>query len=776
MKIVIKISSNLLNPSNEVDIVEKLAKEISILKKEKNDFIIVTSGAVMHGMKTLNLDKKPDNIPMLQSCASIGQIELMSRYKDIFKKYGIIPGEILLSTDDFKIRKRDIDTLVEIIEKNEPEADIAMVRKAYEVAYKAHDGQVRLSGEPYIVHPLEVAITLAMLKLDTTTICAALLHDVIEDTNYSYDFIKNEFSEDVAKLVDGVTKISSLKNRTKSHAQAETLRKMLLATIKDIRVIIIKLADKLHNMRTIIFQPEHKQIRIARETLDIYAPIARRLGISRLATELEDLAFYVLNKEDYEYIKNRVTQKQNEIEIYIDMVRKIITEKLASIGIAVEVKGRAKSFYSIYRKMAIGGKTFDEIFDIRGVRIITEDVKDCYTILGIVHSIWSPIEGRFKDYIAVPKSNMYQSLHTTVLGPEGYPLEIQIRTREMDNTAEMGIAAHWAYKEGGKSAKKDYKNLSILDSLKDVNLDSMNTRDFVSTVKMDLYEDEIFVFTPKGMIVKLASGATPVDFAYAIHTEVGNQCVGAKVNNKMVPLRTKLKSGDIVEIITSKNGRPSESWLKFVKSGAARYKIRSWLRKHSEDINKQEDELKKKEEKKKEIKKASVTIPEDEQLKIKNISKNGKVGISIEGNSNVLIKLAQCCQPIPGDEVVGFITRGRGITIHKKSCPSLERLKIESERFINILWDKDDSNKYPVKISVEAFDRPNLLKDVTDEISLAKSNIIKAEAQLAGKDKAVLKFILEVKDNDHLNEIIKRLNKVKNVTKVFKINEKVVLK
>ncbi|HRX47591.1 MAG TPA: bifunctional (p)ppGpp synthetase/guanosine-3',5'-bis(diphosphate) 3'-pyrophosphohydrolase [Spirochaetota bacterium] len=677
---------------------------------------------------------------------------------------------------EFKIRKRDIDTLIDLIVQNDSESDTAMVRKAYETALKAHEGQLRLSGEPYIIHPLEVAITLALLKLDTTTICAALLHDVIEDTEYSYDFIKTEFSEDTAMLVDGVTKISSLKNRSKSHAQAETLRKMLLATIKDIRVIIIKLADKLHNMRTIMFQPEHKQQRIAKETLDIYAPIARRLGISRLATELEDLSFHVLYREEFEDIRSRLAQKENETELYIENVRTILTSKIIDLKIGVEVKGRAKSYYSIYRKMQLTGKSFDDIFDIRGIRLITHEMKDCYAILGIVHSIWSPIEGRFKDYIAVPKSNMYQSLHTTVIGPEGLPLEVQIRTREMDNTAEMGIAAHWVYKEDGKTLKRDYKNLSILDSFSGINLDAMNTRDFVSTVKMDLYEDEIFVFTPKGMIVKLAKGATPVDFAYSIHTEVGHKCSGAKVNNKLVPLRTRLKSGDIIEVLTSKNARPSEAWLKFVKSGAARYKIRNWLRKHNDDIARNDDEQKKKEEKKKEVRKASVTIPEDEQLKIKNISGDRKVGISIEGTSNILIKLAQCCQPIPGDEVVGFITRGRGITIHRKNCQSLERLRGEQERFINIIWDKDDTNRYPIKLSVEAIDRPSLLKDVTDEISLAKCNIIKVEAQLTGREMALLKFILEVKSNEHLNEIIKRIKKVKNVTNVYKINEKVILK
>ena len=677
---------------------------------------------------------------------------------------------------ELKIRKRDIDTLVEMMQENGRDPDIAMTRKAYETARKAHEGQSRLSGEPYIIHPLEVAITLAMLKLDSTTICAALLHDVIEDTAYSYEFIKTEFSEDVAMLVDGVTKISSLKNRSKTHAQAETLRKMLLATIKDVRVIIIKLADKLHNMRTIMFQPEQKQQRIAKETIDIYAPIARRLGISRIATELEDISFHVLNPGEYNDIKNRITQKEHEVELYIVNVRDILSSKLKDLRIRAEIKGRAKSYYSIYHKMQLTGKTFDDIYDIRGIRIITDEIRDCYAILGIVHSTWLPIEGRFKDYIAVPKSNMYQSLHTTVIGPEGFPLEVQIRTVEMDNTAEMGIAAHWVYKEGGRDTRKDYKNLTILDSFSNINLDAMNTRDFVSAVKMDLYEDEIFVFTPKGMILKLAKGATPVDFAYAIHTEVGHKCSGAKVNNKLVPLRTKLKSGDIIEVLTSKNARPSEAWLKFVKSGAARYKIRSWLRKNSDDLSRSEEELKKREEKKREVKKASVTIPEDEQLRIRNISKENRVGISIEGTSNVMIKLAQCCQPIPGDEVTGFITRGRGITIHKKSCPSLERLSVEKERFINIIWDRDDTNKYPVKLSVEALDRPNLLKDVTDEISLAKSNIIKVEAQLTGRESALLRFILEVRSNEHLNDIIKKIKKVKNVTNVYKINEKVVLK
>lgn len=676
----------------------------------------------------------------------------------------------------FKIRKRDIDTLIDIIVKNDPDSDVDMVRKAYTVAYNAHDGQVRLSGEPYIIHPLEIALTLAMMKLDTTTISAALLHDVVEDTRFSLDFIEKEFSPDVAMLVDGVTKISSIKNRSKSHAQAETLRKMLLATVKDIRVIIIKLADKLHNMQTIMFHSEIKRQRIAKETLDIYAPIARRLGISRLGSELEDLSFHVLHPDEYKQVKNGFAQRQNEVELYIESVREALTEKLKELGIEAQIKGRAKSYYSVYKKMQLSDKPFEDIYDIRGIRIITRELRDCYAILGIVHSVWSPVEGRFKDYIAVPKSNMYQSLHTTVIGPEGYRLEVQIRTNEMDATAEMGIAAHWIYKEGKKFLNKDYKDLSILKSLSSID-DSLNTRDFVSTVKMDLFEDEIFVFTPKGKIVKLPKNSTPVDFAFAIHTEVGYKCSGAKVNNKLVPLRSKLKSGDIVEIQTKKDGKPSEAWIKFVKSANARYKIRNWLRRHSDDAGRMEEELRKKEEKKKrETKKVAVSIPEDQQPKLSSYTRESKVGISIEGNSNVLIKLAQCCQPIPGDEVVGFITRGRGITVHKKTCPSLERLMQEKERLIEIMWQEDDGSRYPVKVAVEAIDRPNLLKDVTDEISLYKSNIIKVEAQLVGGGKALLKFILEVRSNAHLGEISRGIKKIKNVSNVYKINEKVILK
>ncbi len=674
-----------------------------------------------------------------------------------------------MSDMPLKIKSRDLDTLIGIILENNPKADVDIVRRAYEYAFNAHRDQKRLSGEPYIIHPLEVAIILAQLRLDTTTITAALLHDVVEDTTVSLEILTNLFNEDIAYLVDGVTKISSLKKKTKYQYEVHSLRKMLLATIKDMRVILIKLADKVHNMRTIMFQPEAKQKQIAREVMDIYAPLAGRLGISQVRAELEDLAFHVLHHEAFHDINNKIQQRREQIEDFIEDIRFIIFQQIEKLGIKAEIFGRAKHYYSIYRKMVRQDKSFEEIFDIRAIRIITNEVKDCYGILGVVHTLWSPITARFKDYIAVPKSNMYQSLHTTVIGPDGQPLEFQIRTWEMHTIAEMGIAAHWVYKEGIPVSRKDSSNVPLLQSINKLQAEvqeGIDSREFMKELKMDLYEDEIFVFTPKGKIVKLAKGATPVDFAYAIHSEVGNQCVGAKVNNVMVPLKTELKSGDIIEIMTSKKGHPSEAWLKFVKSSNARYKIRNWLRRKEDDA---EESTKKNE------KTAEVAIPQTELFKIKNINRQKRMTMSIDGTSNVLIKLSQCCQPIPGDDVVGFITRGRGITVHKKNCPSLKRLQNENERFINVVWESSEAT-YPVKLSVHAIDRPNLIRDLANEIALCKTNIIKVEAQLRSRDSADIKLVLEVKSLEHLNEIMTRVKKIKNVTSVRKLNEKVLLK
>ncbi len=671
---------------------------------------------------------------------------------------------------DLKIRSRDIHTLISIIEKRGPDIDISVIRKAYEFAQASHRDQKRFSGEPFIIHPLEVAIILADFKLDTATIAAALLHDVVEDTGTALDVIKTEFGTEVAELVDGVTNISSLKKKSRATAQAETLRKMLMATIKDIRVIIIKLADKLHNMRTLMFLPQEKQVRIARETMDIYAPLARRLGMSKISSELEDIGFYILHHDEYMSIKNNITHKKHELESFLDSVRTLILARLSELKIEAEITGRAKHYFSIYKKMRDQHKSFDEIYDIRAIRIITREIKECYGVLGVVHTIWTPIAARFKDYIAVPKSNMYQSLHTTVIGPDGHPLEVQIRTEEMHATAEMGIAAHWLYKEHRPGAKKDYKNLTILKNIGEIQDDEKDPREFMKNLKMDLYDNEIFVFTPQGKIIKLPQDSTPVDFAYAIHTEIGHHTVGAKVNNRMVPLKTRLAGGDIIEIMTNKKGHPSEAWLKFVISSSARYKIRSWFRK--QDNLGEEDE----ESRQKEQKTVKVTIPSDEQSRIRKLSHQKRTGVTIDGQSDVLIRLSQCCQPIPGDDVVGFITRGRGITIHKKTCQSLKRLQGEKERFVNIVWKGTESSFYPVKIAVEGIDRQNLLKDITDELSLCKTNIIKAEAHLVNRESAMLKFTIEVHDRRHMQDIISRIKSIKNITNVYKLNEKVVLK
>jgi guanosine-3',5'-bis(diphosphate) 3'-pyrophosphohydrolase len=672
---------------------------------------------------------------------------------------------------ELKIRSRDINTLLTVLKTANPDVDPEVIRKAYDFAVAAHEGQFRLSGEPYITHPMEVAIILAGLKLDTITIAAGLLHDVVEDTGATLDAIRGEFSEEIARLVDGVTKISSIKNRTKATAQAATLRKMLIATVKDVRVIIIKLADKLHNMRTIMFQPPENQVRVAKETMDIYAPLARRLGISNISSELEDLAFHVLNLEEFNEIKSSIAQRNTELEEYLENVREIISARLKELSITAEIVGRAKHYYSIYKKIKEQKKTFQEIYDLRGIRIITKEIKDCYGILGVVHTLWSPIVNRFKDYIAVPKSNMYQSLHTTVIGPQGHWLEVQIRTEKMHATAEMGIAAHWLYKEDPSAIKRDYKNLTFLRDITEWQTDLKDTREFMKSLRMDLYENEIFVFTPKGKIIKLPNGASPVDFAYAIHTEIGNSCVGAMVNNSFVPLKTPLKNGDVVEILTSKKGHPSEAWLKFVMSPSARYKIRTWLRKQAMEKARPDESQKQKDKKT-----AKVSIPKDEQIKIKSFSKQTRTGLTIEGTSDVLIRLSQCCQPIPGDDVIGFVTRGRGITVHKRDCPSLKRLSREKERFISIVWEGSENIMYPIKLAVEAIDRPNLLKDITNELSHAKTNIIKAEAHVENSDVAVFRFILEVSGIGHLKDITGRLKKIKNITRVYKMNEKVVLK
>ncbi len=669
----------------------------------------------------------------------------------------------------------DVSGLIAIIKLNDPDANIEFIDKAYNFAKEAHKNQLRLSGEPYIIHPLEVTKILAKLNLDTITLAAAILHDVIEDSKITIEVIKKEFNEETAALVDGVTKISSFKKRTK-YDEVHNLRKMLLATINDVRVILIKLADKLHNLRTIQYQPEAKQQIISKEVLDIYAPLAQRLGMAKIASELEDIAFNILYPEEYKEITAKVVQKVPEIELYINHVKEILNEKFAELKINALITGRAKHYYSIFQKMKLQEKPIDDIFDIRAIRIIVDEIKECYGILGIIHSLWSPIASRFKDYIAVPKSNMYQSLHTTVIGPYGHPLEIQIRTKKMHAAAEIGIAAHWLYKENPNTKAKEYKNIILLKNIQKREFEKDNPEDFLKELKMDLYTDEIFTFTPKGKIVKLAKGATPVDFAYTIHTEVGHHCIGAKVNNRIVPLKTELQSGDIVEIRTGTKEHPSESWLKFVKSSNARYKIRNWLRKAElETASKAAKFQEQKDQDQKDKKTAEVSIPNSELFKIRSIPRQKKQNLTIEGTSNVQLKLAQCCQPIPGDEVVGFITRGRGLTVHKKNCPSLKKMNAEGERFINIVWQNSEDT-YPVKIEVQALDRQNLLKDIADQIASVKTNILKMEADATEEDNVKFKIVVEVNNTAQLNHLLNLLKNIKNVIRVRKLNEKVHIK
>ncbi len=673
---------------------------------------------------------------------------------------------------EFKIKKRDINTLLDTVKTNRPDADLDMILKAYKYAEDAHKEQKRLSGEPYIIHPLEVSIILAELHMDTHTIASALLHDVVEDTKIPLTDIESLFGKEVSYMVNGVTKISSMKRKTKSHEEAQTLRKMLLATISDSRVIIIKLADKIHNMRTIMFQPLHKQQRMARDVLNIYAPLASRLGISKISSELEDLAFHVLNLAEYNDIKQHLASQKKEMQEYIVTVSEIINAKIAELNLKAELSGRVKHIYSIHKKMITQNKSIRDIYDIRAIRIITEEVKDCYSILGIVHHLWSPVPARFKDYIAVPKSNGYQSLHTTVVGPGNHFLEVQIRTNEMDIKAEIGIAAHWSYKENSKDRLSNtiQAQLEKLIDIEKWRSDLKNTREFINELKKDLfqYQDEIYVFTPKGEIKMLPNDSSPIDFAFAIHSEVGMHCSGARVNNNMVPLKTKLKSGDMVEILTTASVHPSSGWLKIVKSSRAISKIKSYLKKQHQI--KKEIELKKPklDDDKVPEKTINIKIKQADVCKVQR--KNS--GICIEG-LNVMSKLAQCCQPIPGDEVIGFITRGKGISIHKKNCPSIRRFTSEKERIVSISWT-ESVYYHPIKIVIKALDRSNLIKDVANIISDLNINISKMEAMRPIGGIAELKLVIEVKDIKELNNIILKVKGIQGVNDVYKLNEKVI--
>ncbi|MFY9277147.1 MAG: bifunctional (p)ppGpp synthetase/guanosine-3',5'-bis(diphosphate) 3'-pyrophosphohydrolase, partial [Clostridium sp.] len=668
-----------------------------------------------------------------------------------------------------------LEMLVKKIKENCVNINMDMVDKAYNLAFEAHKEQKRDSGEPYIIHPIEVATILAELGMDTSTIVAGLLHDVIEDTEYTYDDIKNLFGEEVANLVSGVTKITKMEYKSKEEQQADNFRKMLLAMADDIRVIIIKLADRLHNMRTLKYRKKEKQKKTAMETLDIYAPLAHRLGISKIKWELEDLSFRYLHEEEYYDLVKQVAEKRTEREIYIKKIIEEMYNKLEEAGIDSDIDGRPKHFFSIYKKMVTKNKSIEQIFDLTAIRVLVNTVKDCYEVLGIVHTIYKPIPGRFKDYIAMPKPNMYQSLHTTVIGPQGKTFEIQIRTFEMHRTAEYGIAAHWKYKEGdnnGETKEKNFESKLVwLRDMLEFQKETADAQEFIEGFKIDLFTDEIFLFTPKGVVIDLPNGATPIDFAYRIHTDIGNKCVGAKVNGKIVPLDYKLKTGEIVEVLTSNNAKgPNMDWLNIAKSNQAKSKIRSWFKKakKEENISKGkelfEKELKKQgvhfadiakgETYEKFVKRNNINGMDDLyaliglgaisassfiwKLKDENQSKDEKVieentnkiiedniskaqrnkidqtvGITVKGVDNLMIRFAKCCNPVPGDDIMGYITKGRGISVHRADCGNLKNLIMEDgDKVVDVSWGTSNGRAYIAEIQVKAEDRSGLLTDI----------------------------------------------------------------
>ncbi|MDD3082405.1 MAG: bifunctional (p)ppGpp synthetase/guanosine-3',5'-bis(diphosphate) 3'-pyrophosphohydrolase [Desulfobacterales bacterium] len=696
------------------------------------------------------------------------------------------------------------------------EADLGIVERAYIYSARVHEGQVRLSGEPYLSHPLEVAGILADMRLDAVSVASALLHDVIEDTHTTEENIREMFGPEVTHIVSGVTKLSALPYDSAQAREAESIRKMLLAMADDIRVVLIKLADRLHNMRTLQFHKSAgKQRRIAQETLDIYASIAARLGIYWIKNELEDLSFKYILPEDYERIRSLVSKDQVEREEFVETVKHYIKKKMDENHLKCEVLGRYKRYYSIFQKMQKQNLAFEDVYDIIAFRIILNTISQCYEALGLLHSLWKPVPHKFKDYIGMPKPNMYQSLHTTVIGPAGERIEIQIRTHEMDRVAKSGIAAHWSYKEGGKADQSTTKTFAWLQTLIENQENIKDPKEFLENVRIDLFPDEVYVFTPRGEIKSLPRGATPVDFAYMIHSEVGHQCVGAKVNNRMVPLQYKLVTGDIIEITTAKGHRPSKDWLKFVQTIKARSRIRQWIktqekdrsvslgremcekafRKHKLNFN----ILSKSEQMGRVVEEfgfktmddliASVgygkitplqivrkfTQKPDAELEPSLVSriveredrKKLRTGVIVKGVDDILIRYGKCCQPVPGDSITGYITRGHGVTVHRTSC--INALKMNPERQIKVEWPDEISATYPVKIHIRAFDRVGLLADVAASISKSGANIISVDTETRSKEMAYLNFTLSVNGTEHLSSVISAVKGVKFVQEVSRI-------
>ncbi len=708
-----------------------------------------------------------------------------------------------------------IDTIIEKVKSYNPSADEERIRRAFALCVEAHGSQMRNSGEPYYIHPLEVSNILADMELDADTVIAGLLHDVIEDTPYGYEKLKQEFGEQVAYIVEGVTKLDKISFASKEEQQIETLRKMFFAMAKDVRVILVKLADRLHNMRTMKYMPEDKQREKSRETLEVYAPLAHRLGISKIKSELEDLSIKYLDSVAYYEIVEGLNQKRSQREEYVAGIKAEISEKLREMNIKAEIDGRAKHIYSIYRKMYSQGKTLDEIYDLFAVRIIVDTVVECYACLGMVHELYKPMPGRFKDYIAMPKPNMYQSLHTTLIDPHGKPFEVQIRTWDMHKVAEQGVAAHWKYKEGKTGQDADDEKLAWIRQLLEVQSDIGDSEDFLKSLKIDLFADEVFVFTPKGDVVSLPQGATPVDFAFYIHTAVGYRMIGAKANSRIVPLDYVLKNGDIVEVITSSAVRgPSRDWLNIVKTGQARSKINAWFRKENREINIERG----KEGVDRELKKLALN-PHDlfkpeyiEQMlrrygfktmddaysavgfggitankivaRLREFAAQDKEpedvipvaeakrttkpsnGIVVEGIDNCLVRLSKCCSPVPGDDIIGVITKGRGVSVHRKGCVNVkdENMTDEmKERLIRCSWAENAGQKYAAELDIECADRKGILADIASVVSESQINIICSSSRASKVKMAIVKLEVEINSRAQLDALIKKLHRVPGI-------------
>ncbi|HEV8227841.1 MAG TPA: bifunctional (p)ppGpp synthetase/guanosine-3',5'-bis(diphosphate) 3'-pyrophosphohydrolase [Methylomirabilota bacterium] len=709
-----------------------------------------------------------------------------------------------------------LQTLIDEIPKYQPGADLELVNRAFRFSEKSHQGQQRASGEPYLSHPLEVAGLLVDFKMDVTTVTAGLLHDVLEDTSATKDDLQREFGPEIADLVDGVTKIGKLAFSSREERQAENFRKMVVAMAHDLRVLMIKLADRLHNMRTLDYLAPEKAKKIAQETLDIYAPLAHRLGMAKVKAELEDLALRVMAPEDYQDLMRRVAKRRLERENEINALIALLHEKLSEVGIESKIAGRPKHFYSIWKKMHEGGREFDEIYDLTAVRVLTKTVRDCYGALGVIHSLWKPVPGRFKDFIAMPKVNMYQSLHTTVIGPKGDPVEIQIRTWEMHRVAEEGIAAHWLYKEKKGDRDRFDEAFTWLRQLMESQKEMKDPKEFLDTVRFDLFPDEVYVFTPKGDVKALPEGSTPIDFAYAVHTDVGHHCVGAKVNGKLVPLRYTLRQGDIVEVVSSPSQHPSRDWLKIVKSSRSKAKINQWLkveeRARSLELGRElfDREAKKyrlvsatllgSDEMKKLLtemgyasaddllasmgygkasvhqvvgKLAPAVVREHDQApeaKPPKTAKRNEGAVRIRGVDDVLVRFGKCCSPVPGDGIVGFITRGRGLTVHARDCLTVVKNVLDKERLLAVEWDGGEAAKRPVKIAVYiGKDRPGLLAEITAAISSRQGNITKAEITVTDDRKGINHFVIEVEDLHQLQGIMQAIRDVRDVMNVERV-------